>query len=82
MREQHFWDPPPWPPGAHFLGFFRFFFENRGRGLARLLQLYRVFILTKKENINTPKILGTTSGPLKGCFFGGFELFFESFEIF
>ena len=36
-----------------------------------------MFILTKKENINTPKILGTTSGPLKGCFLGGFELFLK-----
>ena len=38
---------PLWPPGGFFLGFY-FFFENWRRGLARLLKLYKVFILTKK----------------------------------
>ena len=76
MREVEISGTPlaPWGP---FFRFFQDFFENRGRGLARLLQLYRVFILTKKEDINTPKLLGTTSGPLKGCFLWGFELFLK-----
>ena len=38
---------PPWPPMGQLLGFLRFFL-NRRRGLANLLKLYRVFILTKK----------------------------------
>ena len=67
------------PSGGHFLGFFKFFLENRRRGVARLLKLYKVFILTKKEGNNPSKILVTTSGPLRGCFLG--EFFFEIFEI-
>ena len=47
-----FWGPPPSPLNIALLGFFRFFFENRRRGLAKLLKLYKVVILTEKETKN------------------------------
>ena len=46
----------------------KLFFENRRRGLARLPKLYKVFILSKKGDINTPKTLETPSGPRRGRF--------------
>ena len=49
----------PWSPGAHFLEYFEgFFYENRRRGLARLLKRYRVFILTKIVEINITETFG------------------------
>ena len=47
-----FWGPPPSPLNIALLGFFKFFFENRRRGLARLLKLYKVVILTEKGDKN------------------------------
>ena len=45
-----------------------------GRGLARLLKLYRLLIVTKKGYINTPKILAP-----KGAFLRFFLIFFLKF---
>jgi hypothetical protein len=42
--------------------------KKKRRALARPLKLYRVFMLTKKGDINIPKISGTPSGPLRGHF--------------
>ena len=53
-------------------------FLNRRRGLARLLKLYRVFILSKKEDNSPIKILGTPFWPPEGTFF---SFLYEIFKI-
>ena len=54
--------------------FFYVLFLNK-RGLARLLKLCRVFILTQKGDNSSPKILGTPFGLPEGVFYVFFSFF-------
>jgi hypothetical protein len=56
------------------------FFENFRRRSVRVLKLHRVFILTKKGDINPPKNSETPPVPLGGVF-RFFNFFFENFKI-
>ena len=62
-----------------FSWFFLVFFENRRRGLARLLKLYKVFILTKKRGNNPRKYWGHPLTP-EGLFFR-FLFFLKSLKF-